>query len=119
MSDPQPQSPLPENEEPTKPTPKRRLPLEQFWASLLFPPILSVLSLSLIAANLNWFGPESQMLIIAPAFGVLIGWIMFFLCIRRRYRGPSLVLLTAGYPIVLSLICGGIFFFGCLFLLLQ
>ena len=45
---------------------------------------------------------------------VIAGWILFWVVLKKRIRGVSLVLSVIGYPIAQFSICFSIFFFGCL-----
>lgn len=99
------------------PPPPPKIDLKLLWGSLLLPPGVTFLTMAgmivfLRDANseIDWFSLSLTICF----FSTLTGWVMFILCISKRYRGSSYVLLLLAYPILEGVVAGAIFFVGCL-----
>ena len=102
---------------PGVPPPPPKLNSGQLWLSLLAPPLFAVLVMVVLAflpgawlKSGDWLGVAGLLI----TLGVLAGWVLFIICLRKRYRGASFVILILAYPLLQGSIGAAILFFGCL-----
>ncbi|NNM29012.1 MAG: hypothetical protein HKO57_05785 [Akkermansiaceae bacterium] len=92
------------------------LNLKLLWASILVPPGLAAVGMTIFAiaadrdAFMEIFFPIACAVV---CVGTLGGWVASILALRQRFRGPSFVLLSLAYPLAQSTIIFTIFFAGC------
>ena len=96
-----------------------RIKLGQLWISLILPPGLTILGLLMLflakSIDDQWFSVAIYMM----GAGLIFGWVLFIICISKRYRGVSLVLLIIAYPLLEGTIVGALFFTGCFWVALT
>lgn len=109
---------------PGVPPPPPKLDLKTLWISLLLPP--GAMTLFVIVLNLMpdvMDGPSGDtaltLLCVGACIAITVGWVLFIVCMNKRFRGASLVLLILAYPILQVVVLFSIFFVGCLAMVWQ
>lgn len=103
-------------EEPEVPTPPPEVPKNKLWATLLIPPVLTVIGTFVAGAtyNSNNYGMEFLAVLPVGLLTILCCLITFINAWKVRYRGRSLVLTSIGYVLGQIILCLGLWFGTCL-----
>ena len=114
----------PDRLSPEIPPPPPQLQVKSLWISLLLPPgvlTLCMIFLNIVPDQINGTDIEATftLLCVVACLTSIVGWILYILCLSKRFRGSSLVLLILAYPILQAVLLFSIFFVGCLALVWQ
>ena len=114
----------PDRLSPEIPPPPPQLQVKSLWISLLLPSgalTLFMVVLNIMPGLMNGPGSETTLtlLCVVACIATIIGWILYIVCLSKRFRGSSLVLLILAYPILQAVLLFSIFFVGCLALVWQ
>lgn len=109
---------------PEIPPPPPQLQVKSLWLSLLLPSgalALCMIGLNIVSATSTSADLEATLTLLCVIAGLttIIGWILYIVCLSKRFRGSSLVLLILAYPILQAVLLFSIFFVGCLALVWQ
>lgn len=107
------------NEPPEVPAPPPEVPKNKLWASLLVPPVLTVIGTFVVGGtyNSNNYGIEFLCVLPLGLLTILCCLVIFVRAWRVRYRGQSLVLTSIGYVLGQIILCLGLWFGACMLIL--
>lgn len=111
MDEPKPED-LPVPQEPPQ------IPRGKLWASLLVPPLFSVLLTAILAgATRHNYGEGGLAVLPLGLIAIITCLFPFLACLRVRYRGTSVTLLGWGYFLGQIILCLSLWFGTCLLVL--
>lgn len=103
------------NEPPEVPPPPPEVPKNKLWATLLIPPLFTLIFTIVIGGVRNQTSYGEEFLLVLPAglLVILFCLVSFVSAWKVRYHGRSLVLTSIGYLLGQIILCLGLWFGGC------